>query len=84
MPEASAGDEILLQGVVDCFFEEDGTLVVVDFKTDRVSAQAARERSQRYQGQLAAYAYALEQVTGRPVVRRVLWFLVPRVGVTLS
>ena len=74
---------MLLQGVIDCWFETEEGITLVDFKTDRVSAQTARERSQRYQGQLAAYAYALEQVTGRPVVRRVLWFLVPRVGVTL-
>lgn len=31
-----ADDAVLLQGVVDCFFEEDGELVVVDFKTDRI------------------------------------------------
>lgn len=37
-----------------------------------------------YRGQMAAYAYALEEVTGIPVVRRVLWFLVPNLGVELS
>ena len=82
-PQAPEGEQVLLQGVIDCWFETEEGITLVDFKTDRVSAQAARERSQRYQGQMAAYAYALEQVTGRPVVRRVLWFLVPRVGVTL-
>ena len=30
------GDEILLQGVVDCWFETPDGLTVVDFKTDRV------------------------------------------------
>lgn len=52
VPEASAGDEILLQGVVDCFFEEDGALVVVDFKTDRIAPGRAR----RARGALPAAA----------------------------
>ena len=56
----------------------------MDFKTAHVSAEPQAQRRQRYRGQMAAYAYALEEVTGIPVVRRVLWFLVPNLGVELS
>lgn len=45
-----------------------------------VSAEHLAQRSQRYRGQMAAYAYALEEVTGIPVVRRVLWFWSPTLG----
>ena len=83
-PQAPAGEEVLLQGVIDCWFETAEGITLVDFKTDHVSAEHLAQRSQRYRGQMAAYAYALEEVTGIPVVRRVLWFLVPNLGVELS
>ena len=69
-PDAPAGEEILLQGVVDCCFEEaDGSLTVVDFKTD------ARAEPERYADQLGAYAMAMERITGKPVGKTVLWYL---------
>ncbi len=74
-PEAPAGETLLLQGVVDAWFREADGLTIVDFKTDRVSASSVRERAERYRGQLDAYAYALETLTGEKVRRRVLWFL---------
>ena len=77
-PQAPAGEEVLLQGVIDCWFETAEGITLVDFKTDHVSAEHLAQRSQRYRGQMAAYAYALEEVTGIPVVRQVLWFLVPQ------
>ena len=72
---ASADDEILLQGVVDCFFEEDDALVVVDFKTDRVASDALCERAEHYRAQLEAYSLALTQVMGKPVKEKILYFL---------
>ena len=70
-----ADDSVLLQGVVDCFFEEDGTLVVVDFKTDRVAPDALAERAEHYRPQLEAYSLALAQVIGKPVKEKILYFL---------
>ena len=73
-PGAGAGERALLQGVVDCCFETLEGLTVVDFKTDRVSPASARARAEAYRPQLAAYARALEEITGKRVVRRALWF----------
>ncbi len=74
-PQAEPGEEVLLQGVVDCWFlEEDGTATVVDFKTDRVSESAAERRAQDYRPQLEAYTRALSQAAGVRVGRRCLWF----------
>ncbi len=72
--EAGAGEEVLLQGVVDCWFETAEGITVVDFKTDRVTEQSVQRRAEEYRPQLTAYSRALEAVTGKRVARRVLWF----------
>ena len=70
------GEELLLQGVVDCYLEEPEGLTVIDYKTDRLKSRAeAQKRAEVYRGQLAAYASALERITGRPVRECVLYFL---------
>ena len=69
------GEEVLLQGVIDAWFEgEDGSVTVVDFKSDRVRPGGERERAEEYRPQLNAYSLALSAVLGRPVNRQVLWF----------
>lgn len=73
-PGAGEGEQVLLQGVVDCFFETLEGVTVVDFKTDRVTEHTVLERAEEYRPQLTAYSRALEEITGKPVVRRVLWF----------
>ena len=72
--QAGAGEKVLLQGVVDCWFETLEGITVVDFKTDRVTEQTVLARAEEYRPQLMAYSRALEEVTGRRIVRRVLWF----------
>ena len=75
-PAAAAGERILLQGVVDCCFETQAGLTVVDFKTDRVETdRELQRRAEHYRPQLEAYSRALEQVLEKPVSRRVLYFL---------
>jgi ATP-dependent helicase/nuclease subunit A len=67
-------DPVLLQGVVDCFWEEDGSLAVLDFKSDRVSPGGEAARAAEYKGQLDAYSRALTEITNLPVKRRILYF----------
>ena len=64
-----------LQGFVDLLFEEDGELVVVDYKTDDVQAGAETALA-RYRMQGAAYALALQKATGQRVKEVI--FLFPR------
>ena len=75
-PEAEGlSDEVLLQGVVDCWFEEeDGSITVVDFKTDRISQSTLDARVEEYRSQLAVYTRALGEVMGRKVGKCYLWF----------
>ena len=76
-PEA-AGEELLLQGVVDCCLVEDDGLVIIDYKTDRVKTEAEiRSRAAHYRGQLLAYSEALARILRKRVKRCVLFFLVP-------
>ena len=69
-----ADDAVLLQGVVDCFFEENGELVVVDFKTDRIGRTQIEERAEHYRPQLETYSMALMRVMGKKVREKVLYF----------
>ena len=73
-PQAGAEEQVLLQGVVDCCFETLEGITVVDFKTDRVDRRSVAARAEEYRPQLAAYSRALEEITGKPVIRRCLWF----------
>lgn len=73
-PEAPVGEQVMLQGVVDCCFTGSAGMTVVDFKTDHVSLEELAEHSHRYRTQLDSYAWALEQIFGVRVQRRVLWY----------
>lgn len=64
-------ETLLIQGVIDAFFEEDGEIVVLDYKTDRVDT--AQELILRYHAQLEHYAAALEQMLGKHVKQRILY-----------
>lgn len=63
-------DQELLEGIVDLLYEmEDGSLVVVDYKTDKVSseAEALKRMEQGYRLQAEAYRELIEGATGRKV-----------------
>lgn len=72
----AAEEQVLLQGVVDCCIEENGELVIIDYKTDNVRTEEdIAERSRLYTGQLEAYADALERIYSMPVKECVLYFI---------
>ncbi len=70
----AAGEELMLQGVVDCTFETTAGLVVVDFKTDRITPSQQPQRAEGYRPQLEAYALALGQVLEKNVSEKLLYF----------
>ena len=65
----------LIQGIIDLYFEEDGELVIVDYKTDRVMKGEAGEKElvKRYAIQLDYYAKALTQLTGKKVKEKIIY-----------
>lgn len=70
-------DEVtcLTRGVCDLVFEQDGGLVLVDYKTDRGAPGDVPALVARYRDQLREYVRALEAGAGRPVVEAWLCFL---------
>lgn len=72
LDEKFPSDElVLIQGMIDVYFEEDGELVVVDYKTDRVADP--EELVEKYQKQLEYYERALTRMTGKRVKERLIY-----------
>jgi ATP-dependent helicase/nuclease subunit A len=75
-PDEMGGDDILVQGIIDCCFIEDGRWVLVDYKTNRVDeAHTAASIAEHYLPQLRTYRDALEQITGIGVKEAWLYLL---------
>ncbi len=70
-PETESSALVLVQGIIDAFFEEDGALVLVDYKTDAV--KTGQELVKRYQAQMDLYEEALKRATGKPVKEKLLY-----------
>lgn len=62
---------VLVQGIVDAFFYEDGDIILMDYKTD--SVEKPEQLLQRYQAQLDLYARALEEATGKKVREKIIY-----------
>lgn len=70
-PDIKGEERILVQGIIDVYFEEDGELVVLDYKTDNV--RSAKELRDRYHAQLDYYAQALEQLLQKKVKEKIIY-----------
>ncbi len=71
LSEKYTDEKILVQGVVDCAFSENDGLVLIDFKTDKISDLS--ELKDRYSEQLRIYKKALEITVGKPVKETYLY-----------
>ena len=71
-PDSLSEEIVLVQGVIDAFFEEEDGLVLMDYKTDRIHEDAKTELTHKYQSQLRYYRTALEKLTGKTV--KEVWF----------
>ena len=70
-PHEQEGEQILVQGIIDVYFEEEDGLVVLDYKTDRIFE--ADELARKYHAQLDYYGKALEQMTLKRVKEKILY-----------
>lgn len=64
-------EQVLIQGIIDVFFEEEGKIVVADYKTDVI--KTPQELTARYQVQLDYYAEALARLTGKKVAEKIIY-----------
>lgn len=70
--EESDSEEILLiQGIIDVFFEEEDGIVLLDYKTD--SVRNGEELAERYRTQMELYQEAVERALGKAVKEKVLY-----------
>jgi ATP-dependent helicase/nuclease subunit A len=64
-PKFPAQESMLIQGIIDAYYEKQGQIYLLDYKTDRVNKK--EDLIQRYQTQLDYYQEALEKLTGKKV-----------------
>ncbi|MFA9376320.1 MAG: helicase-exonuclease AddAB subunit AddA [Lachnotalea sp.] len=70
--KSSASQElILVQGIIDAYFEEEKELVIVDYKTDFVKDE--RELVTKYKIQLDYYTDALIKITDKNIKERIIY-----------
>ena len=72
--EGLEGEQVLLQGVVDCALLEPDGITIIDFKTDRVTEETVDSAAERYSLQVQTYADALSRIYEMPVKRKMLYF----------
>lgn len=70
-PGTTSKELVLIQGIIDVYFEEEDGLVVLDYKTDKV--EKASELLERYREQLELYARSLEQMTNKKVKEKIIY-----------
>ncbi len=68
------GEQVLLQGVVDCALLENDGITIIDFKTDAVTEKNLDEAVARYRHQVLTYGEALERIYEKPIKALYLYF----------
>ena len=68
------GEQILLQGVVDCALLEPEGITVLDFKTDGVTEETLAHAVEKYRPQVQTYGRALSRIYEMPVIHQYLYF----------
>jgi ATP-dependent helicase/nuclease subunit A len=90
-PQATASadplDRTMIRGRLDVFIPlsaEEGGSIIIDYKTDNVDATTVNARSELYAQQMRLYRQAMESITGQPVTKTLLLFLMPRIVVAVE
>lgn len=74
LPASKYDNEVILvQGIIDCYFEDDEGLVLLDYKTDYANDENMGEIKYKYEAQIEYYAEALKRMTGRKVKERYIY-----------
>lgn len=77
-------DKVLLNGAMDLLIRREDGLVIVDFKTDRVTEDTMQMKAQHHALQLSLYAMAAEEIFRQPVCETWVWFLRLGKGIQLA
>lgn len=66
-------NNILIQGIIDCYFIEDGDIVLIDYKTDFIKENGEDEFIDQYRKQIEVYKEAIEKITNMRVLESYLY-----------
>ena len=72
-PETESEETIIVQGIIDVFFEEEDALVLLDYKTDRLLTGEENKLVKRYRAQMECYKMAMEKAYNKPVKEIILY-----------
>ncbi|EAF0291931.1 helicase-exonuclease AddAB subunit AddA [Listeria monocytogenes] len=73
-------ERVLIQGVVDSMIEEEETITLIDYKTDKIEGRyanwnaAEKVMKERYHIQIKLYAEAIQAISGKKVAAAYLYF----------
>ncbi len=71
--EIDSSEPVLIQGIIDVFFEEEDGIVLLDYKTDYVPIAPEETLISRYQKQVELYRRAITEITGKKVKEAVIY-----------
>ncbi|MDI3533895.1 MAG: ATP-dependent helicase/nuclease subunit [Thermosediminibacterales bacterium] len=81
--ELDKNERIILQGIIDLLFYEGDEVVLVDFKTDRVTPEQLQNVKQRYNIQIGLYEKAVKEILKKPVKGKYLYLFHPGIQVEM-
>ena len=76
-------ETIIVQGIIDMLIKTPQGLLVVDFKTDRISSAQTAERAKLYHDQLSLYAVAAKTILKTNILSKWLYFLNPNCAIEI-
>ncbi len=80
---ADIRDTIIVQGIIDLLIQAPQHLIVIDFKTDRITPAQAPDRANLYRAQLETYAKAAAKILNAESTTKHLYFLTPQLVIDL-
>lgn len=71
--ETDSEEIVIVQGIIDAFFEEEDGIVLLDYKTDRINEGEEDILVKRYSAQMECYKNAIKKATGKEVKETILY-----------
>jgi len=67
-------EDLFIQGIIDLYFTENDSIIIVDYKTDKINSSNEELLVEEHSEQVKLYAEALEKITGMKVKEKYLYF----------
>jgi ATP-dependent helicase/nuclease subunit A len=81
---ATSDETIVVQGIIDMLVKTPQGLLIIDFKTDRITAGKVAQRAELYRKQLELYGRAASAILKAKLLAKWLYFLIPRCAIEVK